>query len=252
MTGIDLNLSGKIALVTGGSRGLGSVICRYLDLAGAKVIIHYNKNRQSAQKLRDSLNAYAEIVQTDLSDPDQTRKLIGKAKKFYGPLDILVNCAAEASQNLCPIPQLSDKIWNKTNTINVHAPLILIQEFAQQERAGSIVNISSIESKRPGQNHAHYAVTKAALEMLSKAAAQEYGHLKVRVNAICPGLIDRVGLEENWPEGVNSWKKASPLNALVKPEDVAKAVIFLASDTSASITGSVLTIDCGLSVKSGW
>ena len=130
--------------------------------------------------------------------------------------------------------------------------MVLIQEFAKQNRAGSVINISSIEAKRPGQQHADYAVSKAALEMLSKAAAQEYGSLNIRINAVCPGLIDREGIEKNWPEGVNSWKKASPLNALVNPDDIAKAVIFLASDSSSSITGSTLTVDCGLSVKSGW
>ena len=252
MTGINLDLAGKTALVTGGSRGLGSVICRYLNLAGAKVIIHYNENYQAAKKIKNSLGGATETIQTDLSKLAETRKLIGKAQGHFGPIDVLVNCASESSQRLCPISQLSDAIWNKTQVTNVHSPLVLMQEFAKQRRAGSVINISSIEAKRPGQKHADYAVSKAALEMLSKAAAQEYGSLNIRINAVCPGLIDREGIEKNWPEGVNSWKKASPLNKLVDPEDVAKAVIFLASDSSRSITGSTLTVDCGLSVKSGW
>ena len=88
--------------------------------------------------------------------------------------------------------------------------------------------------------------------MLTKSAALEFGQLGIRVNAVAPGLIWRDGIEAGWPEGVNAWNEAAPLGRLVSPDDIASAVVFLSSEAAASITGTVLTIDCGLSVKSGW
>ena len=153
---------------------------------------------------------------------------------------------------MCDFDDLSDDLWGTTQKINVQAPLILTQEFAKQGISGSIINISSIEASQPAKGHAHYSVSKSALEALTKASASELGNLGIRVNGIAPGLIERAGKRVGWPEGVSLWEENAPLGKLVDPEDVSNAAVFLASDKAKSITGTILTIDCGLSATPSW
>ena len=241
-------LDGKRALVTGASSGLGPALARALDAAGAAVTIHFNQNESGAQALASELAQPTQIIQADLGDLRSIERLFDAAS----PLDILVNCAATESQDVSDLCDLSTERWRNTQIANVEAPLVLIQKFAAQGNAGSIVNISSIEASRPAPGHGHYSTSKAALEMLTRSAALEYGAKGIRVNAIAPGLIYREGIEAGWPEGVNAWKAAAPLGTLVDPAHIANAVVFLASDDSGSTTGTILTIDCGLSTRPGW
>ena len=196
-------------------------------------------------------------VQAKLSELKDASRLFKEASKALGPLDVLVNCAAADSQSVADLPDISEDLWSSTMTTNVDAPMLLSQLFAAQEvvgkkGGGSIINISSIEGSRPAPGHSHYATSKAALEMLTKASALEFGSRGIRVNAIAPGLINRAGIEEGWPEGVAAWKAAAPLGRLVDPFDIASTCVFLASPMSSSISGTVLTVDCGLSIKPGW
>lgn len=252
MSGVSLSIAGANALVTGASSGLGPFIARKLDEAGARVAIHYHQNRDGAEALASSLNNPAEVIQADLGDLDQVRALFRSASDKLGTISILVNCAAAESQLTSDLSELDPDRWAATQRTNVDAPLVLIQLFAAQGKPGSIINISSIEGSRPAPGHGHYSTSKAALEMLTKSAALEFGSIDIRVNAIAPGLIDRDGIEEGWPEGVNAWKASAPLGRLVNPEDIASTALFLASDSSASISGTVITVDCGLSIKPGW
>ena len=244
-------LAGKRALITGASSGLGPVIARTLDAAGADIVIHCHQNLAAAEALKQSLRQPATIVQADLADPAAVGRLF-EAAVSSAPVDILVNCAAAESQDISMLVEIELERWQKTQRVNVEAPLLLTQCLASQQRVGSIVNISSIEGSRTAPAHGHYATSKAALEMLTRSAALEMGPLGIRVNAVAPGLIRRDGIEEGWPEGVEAWKTAAPLEKLVEPEDVANAVLFLASDAAGSITGTVLTVDCGLSIRPGW
>jgi NAD(P)-dependent dehydrogenase (short-subunit alcohol dehydrogenase family) len=115
-----------------------------------------------------------------------------------------------------------------------------------------VVNIASIEALQPATGHSHYATSKAALLMLTRAAALELGPLGIRVNAISPGLIGREGIETGWPEGVASWRAAAPLGRLGTPDDIADAALFLASDAARWITGANLVVDGGVSSNSTW
>jgi NAD(P)-dependent dehydrogenase (short-subunit alcohol dehydrogenase family) len=117
---------------------------------------------------------------------------------------------------------------------------------------GSIVNIASIEGLQPAMNHSHYTTSKAAVLMHTKSAALELGRLGIRVNAVAPGLIDREGLETDWPEGVQRWRSACPLERLGTPEDVADAVLFLLSPASRWITGATLVVDGGVLTNNVW
>lgn len=249
---MQISLAGKNALVTGASSGLGPFIVQALDEAGANIALHYHGNKTGAETVAAACSNKSAIIQADLGDTHSVDQLFDDARAALGDITILVNCAAAESQNVEDLAKLSNKQWAMTQQANVQAPMKLIQHLAAQEKPGSVINISSIEGSRPAFGHAHYATSKAALEMLSQAAALEFGPLGVRVNAIAPGLIHRDGIEEGWPEGVSAWKSAAPLGRLVDPKNIASAAVYLASDNAASISGSVLTIDCGLSVRPGW
>jgi NAD(P)-dependent dehydrogenase (short-subunit alcohol dehydrogenase family) len=257
MGGITLSLDGCNALVTGASSGLGTFLAEALDAAGASVAVHYHDNKRGAEELASRLSNPSVVIQAKLGDLEDVRLLFKKASEALGPLDVLVNCAAAESQNVSDLSDISDDLWSNTMTTNLDAPMLLTQLFSAQEAlgkkgGGSIINISSIEGSRPAPGHSHYATSKAALEMLTKASALEFGPRGIRVNAIAPGLINRAGIEEGWPEGVAAWKAAAPLGRLVDPNDIASTCVFLASPMSSSISGTVLTVDCGLSIKPGW
>jgi NAD(P)-dependent dehydrogenase (short-subunit alcohol dehydrogenase family) len=257
MGGITLSLDGCNALVTGASSGLGTFLAEALDAAGASVAVHYHDNKRGAEELASRLSNPSVVIQAKLGDLEDVSLLFKKASEALGPLDVLVNCAAAESQNVSDLSDISDDLWSNTMTTNLDAPMLLTQLFSAQEAlgkkgGGSIINISSIEGSRPAPGHSHYATSKAALEMLTKASALEFGPRGIRVNAIAPGLINRAGIEEGWPEGVAAWKAAAPLGRLVDPNDIASTCVFLASPMSSSISGTVLTVDCGLSIKPGW
>ena len=257
MGGITLSLDGCNALVTGASSGLGTFLAKAIDAAGASVAVHYHGNKSGAEELASRLLNPAVVIQANLGDLEDVGLLFRKAAEALGPIDILVNCAAAQSQNVSDLPNISGDLWSNTMTANVYAPMLLTQLFSAQEDlgekgGGSIINISSIEGSRPAPGHSHYATSKAALEMLTKASALEFGPRGIRVNAIAPGLINRTGIDEGWPEGVAAWKAAAPLGRLVDPNDIASTCVFLASPMSSSISGTVLTVDCGLSTKPGW
>ena len=257
MGGITLSLDGCNALVTGASSGLGTFLAEALDAAGASVAVHYHDNKRGAEELASRLSNPSVVIQAKLGDLEDVSLLFKKASEALGPLDVLVNCAAAESQNVFDLSDISDDLWSNTMPTNLDAPMLLPQLFSAQEAlgkkgGGSIINISSIEGSRPAPGHSHYATSKAALEMLTKASALEFGPRGIRVNAIAPGLINRAGIEEGWPEGVAAWKAAAPLGRLVDPNDIASTCVFLASPMSSSISGTVLTVDCGLSIKPGW
>ena len=245
-------LKGKNALVTGASSGLGPYVCNALSEAGVNIAIHFNTNEKEAIRLAGSLKNKNIVLRSDLNNSTQARQLFKKSIGFLGPVSILVNCAAAESQSICPLAEMCEDNWEKTQRINVQAPMILIQEFAKQELPGAIINISSIEASQPTYGHAHYSVSKAALEGLTKASALEFGEMGIRVNSIAPGLINRKDIKESWPEGFAAWKNSAPLGELVQPENIASMVVFLASESASSISGSLVTIDCGLQSKPSW
>ena len=250
MTDQLLSLIGKHALVTGASSGIGAYIAATLDAAGANITVHYNHNQTGADQVVHSLTNKGQAIQADLKSRVAVNALFNRAIEALGPVSILVNCAAE--QTLSPLKDMSLESWSDMQQTNVEAVFQMSQLFAAQNQPGAIVNISSIEGSRPAYGHAHYSTSKAALEMLTKATAFELGPSNIRVNAVAPGLIWRAGIEEAWPEGVNRWKERAPLRRLGHPNDVANAVLFLASDAASFVTGSVLTVDGGMLTQPGW
>ena len=247
-------LDGQVAIVTGGSGGIGRAICFCLAGQGAKVAVHYRASEDPALELvaalgEDGLEAKA--ISADLSTGRGCEKLIAESGEAFGTATILVNNAA--LQPVAAFDQISAADMASMLATNVQGPFRLMQLFAEQVieggiRDASIVNIASIEGSRPAVGHSQYATSKAALIMATRAAALELGRHNIRVNAVSPGLVNREGLEDEWPKGVDRWRRAAPLGCLGAPEDVANAVAFLVSPAARWITGHDLVIDGGVSI----
>lgn len=250
-----LDLSGRRVLVTGASGGIGAGIALRLAEAGADVLVHYHQNRAAALGVVAALTAAggrAQALQADLAAPGAANSLIGTATQD-GPLDALVNNAG--IQPIARYGAISDADFAAMMQANVTAPVALTRAFAAHRLGlpgGAVVNIASIEGLQPAPLHSHYATAKAALIMATKAAALELGPQGLRVNAVSPGLIDRDGLAQDWPEGVARWQAAAPLMRLGQPRDVADAVLFLISDAARWISGANLVVDGGISTRPTW
>ncbi|MCT7377607.1 SDR family NAD(P)-dependent oxidoreductase [Chelativorans salis] len=253
-----LDLAGRSVIVTGASGGIGSGVAGRLAEAGANVICHYHGNRAAAENLVSQIGqagGTAAACGADLTDEADTEALVREAVKQFGGLYGVVNNAGH--QPVEPLTEISQANWARMMAVNAGGPFLLTRVFADYVRtsasgSGAVVNIASIEGYQPARGHAHYAASKAALLMFTRAAALELGALGIRVNAVSPGLVHREGIEEGWPDGVARWKKAAPLGRLGQPEDIADAVLFLLSDAARWITGADLLVDGGVSARPTW
>lgn len=247
-----LDLSDRVVAVTGAAAGIGAGIVRRLSDAGASVLVHTRTT--SAEPLLASLSGPAASVAADLTTPDGPSRVVEAAIAAFGRLDAVVNNAA--LQTVAPLPELDDDAWRTMLETNLTAAHRLTQVTARHlvERGspGSIVHIASIEGLQPAEGHGHYAASKAGLIMHARAAALEHGRHGIRINSVSPGLIDRPGLAEQWPQGVRRWLDAAPLGRLGTPEDIGDACVFLVSDLSRWITGANLVVDGGVLARPTW
>lgn len=252
-----LDLSGRTAIVTGASGGIGAGIARRFGEAGANVVCHYNGNKAAADAVAKDIVAAggkAVALQADVSKKAKAVGLVARTVQQFGGVDIVVNNAGQ--QPVAGLADLAEGDWNAMMAANVAGPFLLVQALAEHLRqagkGGAVVNIASIEAHNPAPGHGHYATSKAALLMFTKAAALEFGGQGLRVNSISPGLIHRDGIEQGWPEGVGRWKAAAALTRLGRPDDIADAALFLASDAARWITGADLVVDGGVSARPTW
>ncbi len=246
-----LDLSSRVAIVTGASAGIGAGIARRLAEAGAAVAVHYRGGKTEAEAIASEIAAgggKAIAVHADLTDADAVKAAFAEVEAALGPVDILVNNAARQTHST--IGEMSAEEWRGTLATNLdgvfNATRAATDAMVARGAAGVIVNISSIEGLHPALTHGHYATTKAGLIMFTRAAALEFGPRGIRVNAVSPGVIHREGIEDAWPEGVKRWMDAVPLGRLGEDEDIADAVLFLASPASRFITGANLVVDGGI------
>ncbi|WP_340377806.1 SDR family oxidoreductase [Streptomyces sp. SS7] len=251
-------LAGRVALITGAGGGLGGGIARRFAQEGAAVALHCRTStgaaRALAAEIEESGGRAVVLPGADLTVEDKCRELVARAAEWGGGrLDALVNNAGV--QPVRALPGMPAADWRAvvdTNLTSVFAVTQAAAEVMRERGGGSVTHIASVEARLPAPGHAHYAAAKAAVVMHARAAALEYGPHGIRVNTVSPGLIDREGLAEAWPEGVRRWREAVALDRLGRPEDVGDACVFLASRLAAWITGHDLVVDGGVTARPTW
>lgn len=244
------DFGGKRVLVTGAGSGLGGGIALRFAEAGADVGVHYRVSKTGAEALVarvGELKRTAVAIQADVSRAEDVAVLVEQTVKQLGGLDVLVNNAG--SYPVSPLIEMSEAEWNAVIAENLSSVHLCTQAAARhmmKNGGGAIINIASIEAENPASGHSHYNAAKAGVVMYTRTAARELGGHGIRVNAVSPGLIWREGIEQAWPEGVQAYLRAAPLGRLGRPEDVADACLFLASDAASWITGANLVVDGGV------
>jgi 3-oxoacyl-[acyl-carrier protein] reductase len=234
-------LEGKLALVTGASRGIGRAIAVALAAAGADVVIGYRSGKSEAEQLAAELGARA--VQADVASPEDAKRLVEEA----GDVDVLVNNAGLTRDGL--LARMSDDDWRTvidTNLSSVFYTCRAVTRPMMKKRAGSIVNISSVVGVHGNWGQTNYAASKAGIIGFTKSLARELGSRNIRANVVAPGYV-KTQLTDVLPEEATAAMiQNTPLGRVAEPEEVAGAVRFLASDDASFITGEVLLVDGGL------
>jgi 3-oxoacyl-[acyl-carrier protein] reductase len=235
------SLEGKLALVTGASRGIGRAIAEELARAGAQVVVGYRSGREEAEDLAAQIGGRA--VQADVSSPDEAKRLVDEA----GDVDVLVNNAGLTRDGL--LARMSDDDWRtvlETNLSSVFYTCRAVTRPMMKKRGGSIVNISSIVGVHGNWGQTNYAASKAGIIGFTKSIARELGSRGVRANVVAPGYV-KTQLTDVLPEAATaSMIEATPLGRVAETHEIAGAVRFLASDEASFITGDVLLVDGGL------
>ncbi|WKZ26503.1 MAG: SDR family oxidoreductase [Candidatus Paceibacterota bacterium] len=246
------NLKDKVVIITGGTSGIGLATAKLFSEEGARVVIASNRE-EGGDDIAQSISSECLFVQTDVREEHQVKNLISKAIEKFGKLDILVNSAGVYSFSQGDIVQMPTTDFDLTMDVNFKG-IFLMTKFAIPELAktkGNIVNISSALGLVPEKESAIYCASKSAVIMFSKATALQLSEKEIRVNSICPGPIDTPMLRSAFPEKeeYDSYIKLNPMKRVGTPEEVARLILFVASESSGYITGGVFTIDGGESLK---
>jgi 3-oxoacyl-[acyl-carrier protein] reductase len=245
-------LAGKVAVVTGASKGIGAGIARGLVEAGAAVVVNYASDRAGADRVVAEVTekgGKAVAVQGDVSKAADVKRLFAEAVRAFGRLDVLVNNAGV--YRFGPIEGVTEGEFHRHYDTNVLGPILAVQDALKHfgPEGGSVINISSVVGTAPWPQTALYSSTKAALDNLTRSLALELAPQKVRVNAVAPGTTESEGTSELQLFEGDEGKKviaSTPLGRLGTPADIARVVVFLASDESAWVTGEIIRASGGL------
>lgn len=245
------NLTGKVAIVTGASKGIGAAIAKHLATEGASVVVNYGSSNTGADKVVNEITASggrAVAVQGDVSRKADVERLFAETRKAFGQADILVNNAGV--YEFLPLEQITEEHFHRQFNINVLGLILTTQEAVKQFGAsgGSIINISSVASTSAPAGGSVYSASKGAVDTLTKSLAKELGSRKIRVNAVNPGMIETEGVHAAGFIGSDFHKQTeaqTPLGRIGQPRDVATVTTFLASADSGWITGETFNVAGG-------
>lgn len=247
-----MNLTGKVALVTGASRGIGRRIAVTLAGYGATVIVNYNGSQAKAEEVVTEIEVnggHAEAIQCNVAEFDEAKELIDKVVKSYGRLDILVNNAGITKDNL--ILKMSEEDFDAVLSTNLKGAFNCVKHVARQmlkQRSGRIINISSVSGVMGNAGQANYCASKAGVIGLTKSVARELGSRGITSNAIAPGFIETEMTAVLSDDVKKSMGEQIPLKRFGQTKDIAETVAFLASDLAGYITGQVIQVDGGMAM----
>lgn len=249
-----MRLANRIALITGGSRGIGRGIALGYAREGADVLVHYNAHGERADEvvqLIRKMGRNAASLRTDLGSPGEIPAFIEKAWGVFGKIDILVNNAGIA--DFCDFFKLSFSQWRRVLTINLDSVMLCCQEIAQRmiKRGihGKIINVSSVNGFQVERQHVDYNVSKAGLDMLTKSLAVEFGPFGINVNGLAPDIVKtEIVPEEFWEKQGERFRNKTPIGRKAEVADCVGPAIFLASDEAIYIQGHTLVLDGGMTL----
>src|SRR5437867_3317672 len=239
----SIKLAGKVAVVTGASKGIGTAIAKHLAAEGASVVVNYASSRAGADKVVAEITGNggkAVAVQADVAKKPDIERLFVETKKAFGALDILVNNAGV--YEFLPLEKITEEHFHRQFNVNVLGPILVTQEAVKcfGSKGGSVINISSVASTSAPASGSVYSATKAAVEAVTKSLAKELGPRRIRLNTINPGMVETEGLhaagivESDFRKQTES---QTPLGRIGRPNDIAPTVVFLASPEAGWITG---------------
>ncbi len=245
-----MELNGKVSLITGSSRGIGRATAMALAEAGSDVIVNYHSNEAAAKEVVEAVQergSRAIAIKADVGDSKQTNDMVDQALDAFGPIQVLVNNAGITRDR--SFMKLSADQWREVLLVNLDGAFNLTSKLLPQmveSQWGRIINMSSIVAQMGNFGQSNYAVAKGGLIAFTKSLAREIAHKGVTVNAIAPGFI-RTDMTANVPDhAIEMVKKLTPMGRLGEPEEVARAVRFLASPASSFITGQVINVNGGM------
>ena len=245
-------LTGKVAVVTGASKGIGAGIARALGAEGAAVVVNYASDKEGADRVVRAIVAEggrAVAVQGDVAKIEDIRRLFAETKRAFGGLDVLVNNAGVFRFD--PIEEVTEQEFHREFNTNVLGSILAIQEGVKYfgSAGGSIINISSVASTNPAPQSVVYSSTKAALDSVTRVLAAELGPRQIRVNSVNPGATETEGANDLGVFGTEFGQRLlsdTPLGRFGQPRDIAPAVVFLASDAANWVTGETIRVSGGL------
>src|SRR5687767_7161696 len=243
---MNIDLTGKNALVTGSTRGIGRAIADGFVSSGARVAV-VGRELSRAQAAATELGVNTQGFACDVSDTAQVAKLVADVEAAFGSIDILVNNAGITRDNL--VMRLKDEDWDMVQNANLRGAFAAIRAASRgmmKRRSGRIINMASVVGLNGNKGQANYAASKAGLIALTKSVAKELGSRNVLVNAIAPGFIETEMTDAMTSEARGALTGLIPLERLGKPQDIAAIVVFLASDEASYITGQVIVVDGGM------
>lgn len=249
------DLNEKVAVITGGSKGIGSAIAERFGQEGMHVVINYNSDKDGANAVRDQINAAGGegvVVQADVSTEEGVKRLVDTAVDQFGDLDVWVNNAGMENQQ--PTAELSFESWKRVLDVNLNGVFLgskaAINYFLSHDKPGNIINMSSVHEKIPWPTFAHYAASKGGVKLFNETIAMEYADRHIRVNAIGPGAINTPINAKKFadPEQLKTTTSMIPMQRIGDPEEVAAAAAWLASAESSYVTGITLFVDGGMTL----